>query len=106
MSKELSKYIAAFNYVNKTLIVLHAKIGGISIISFTTVIGIPVGIASASFSLLFSLAIGVIKKLLKITRNKQKKHNKTVMLAKSKLKSFVTLISQTLIVLEEETNRS
>ena len=46
MSRKLSKYIAAFDYIDKTLIVLSAAIGGISIISFTSVIGIPQGITS------------------------------------------------------------
>ena len=46
------------------------------------------------------LTTGVIKKLLQITRNKKKKHNKTGMLAKSKQNSIETLISQTLIDLE------
>ena len=55
MSKKLSKYISAFDYFDKALIVLSATSGGISIISFTSVIGVPVGIASASFSLTFSL---------------------------------------------------
>ena len=43
MSKKLSKYIAAFDYIDKTLSVLYATNGGISIISFTSVIGIPAG---------------------------------------------------------------
>ena len=43
------------------------------------------GIASASFSLVFSLTTGIIKKLLSITTNKKKKHNKIVMLTKNKL---------------------
>ena len=55
MSKKLRKYIAAFDYFDKTLIVLSATSGEISIISFTSVIGVPVGIASASFSFAFSL---------------------------------------------------
>ena len=38
MSKSLSKYIASFNYFNKSLIVLSAKSGSISIASFATVI--------------------------------------------------------------------
>ena len=91
MSKKCSKYIAAFDYVDKTLIVLSATSGGISIISLTSVIGIPAGLASASFTLVFSLTTGLIKKLLKITRKKKKKHNKIVMLAKSKLNSIETL---------------
>ena len=73
MSKKLSKYIAVFDYIDKILTVLSATSGGISNISFTSVIGIPAGIASASFSLIFYLNTGVIKKLLKETRNKKEK---------------------------------
>ena len=70
-SKKLSKYIDAFDYFDKSLIVLSATSGGVSIISFASVIGVPVGIASASFTLAFSLTTGIIKKLLQITRNKK-----------------------------------
>ena len=100
MSKKLSKYIAAFDYIDKTLIVLSAASGGISTISFTSAIGVPARIASPSFTLIFSLTTGIIKKLLKITTNKKKKHNKTVMLSKSKLNGIETLMSQALIDLE------
>ena len=57
--------------------------------------------ASASFTLIFSLTIGIVKKLLSITRNKKKKHDKILMLAKSKLNSIETLISQALIDIEK-----
>ena len=93
MSKKLSKYIAAFDYIDNTLIVLSATSERISIISFKSIVGIPVGTASTSFTLVFSLTTGIIQKLLEITRNKKKKHNKIVMLAKSKLNSIETLIS-------------
>ena len=56
MSKRLSKYIASFDYFDNSLIVLSATSGTISIASFATVIGTPIGIASASFSLVFSLS--------------------------------------------------
>ena len=92
MSKKLSKYIAVLDYIDKTLIVSSATSVGINIISFASVTGFPVGTASASFSLLFLLTTGVIKKLLKIIRNKKKRHNNIVMLAKSKLNSIETLI--------------
>ena len=62
--------------------------------------GAPVGIASASFTLIFSLMAGIIKKLLSIIRNKKKKHDKIFMLAKSKLNSIETLVSQALIDME------
>ena len=85
MSKRLSKYIASFEYFDKSLIVLSVTAGSISIVSFATVTGASLRIISASFSLAFSISTGIIKKLLK-TRNK-KKHNKIVMLARSKLNS-------------------
>ena len=62
ISKKLSKYIAAFDYIDKTFIVLSAISGEVSIISFASVIGVPPGIASAGFTLVFSLKIGMIKK--------------------------------------------
>ena len=98
--KKLSKYVAAFDYIDKVLIVLSATRGGVFIISFTRFVGAPVGIASTIFTLIFSLTIGIIKKLLSITRNKKKKHDKILMLAKSKLNSIETLISQALIDME------
>ena len=80
--------------------VLNATSGGVSIISFTSIVGAPVGIASASLTLFFSLTTGLTKKLLNITRKKKKKHDKILMLAKSKLNSIETLISQALIDME------
>ena len=59
--------------------------------------GAPVGIASASFALILSLTTGIVKQLLSITRNKKKKHDKILRLAKSKLNSIKTLVSQALI---------
>ena len=73
MSKRLSKYIASFDYFGKSLIVLSVTTGSISIASFAIVIGTPVGIASASFSVTFSISMEIVKKLLKTTRNKRKK---------------------------------
>ena len=73
MSKKISKYIAASDYIGKTLIILSATSGEISIISFTSATGIPAGTASASFTLIFSLTTGIMKKLLKVTRKKKKK---------------------------------
>ena len=61
--------------IDKILIILSAATGVISIISFTTATGAPVGIASANFTLIFSLTTGIIKKLLDITRRKKKKHD-------------------------------
>ena len=97
MSKNLCKYIASFEYFDKSLIVLSVATGSISIASFATVIGAPVGMMSASFSLAFSITTGFVKKFLKTIRNKKKKHNKIVMLARSKLNSIESKISEALI---------
>ena len=95
-SKKLSTYVAAFDFIDKILIVLGATSGGVSIISFTSVVEAPVAIASASITLIFSLSLGIIKQLLSITRSKNKTHDKILMLARSKLNSIETVVSQAL----------
>ena len=52
-SRKLNKYVAVFDYIDQALIVLSATSGGVSIISFTSIVGAPVGIASASLTLFF-----------------------------------------------------
>ena len=99
-SKKLNKYVTAFDYIDKILIVLSARSSGFCIILSASVVGAPVGIASASFILFFSLTTGITKKLLSIRRNKKKKHDKIFMLAKSKLDSTETLVSQALTDME------
>ena len=97
MSKNLSKYVASFECFDKSLIFLSVATGGTSIASFVTVIGAPVGMMSASCNLAFSITTGFVKKFLKKTRNKKKKHNKIVMLARSKLNSVESKISEAFI---------
>ena len=97
-SKKLSKYVTAFDYIDKILIVLSATSSGVCIIPSAS--GASAGIASATFTLIFSLTAGIIKKLLSITRNKKKKHDKILMFAKSRLDSIENLLSQALIDME------
>ena len=91
MSKSLSKRIASFDYFDKSLIVSSVTTGTISIASFAIVIGAPVGIVSAIFSLAFSICTGVVKFFLKRTRNK------VVMLARTILNSIESKVSEALI---------
>ena len=65
MSKRLSKYIASFDYFDKSLIALSVTTGSISIASFATIIGALVGMASANFSLAFSISTEIVKKTVK-----------------------------------------
>ena len=91
--KTLGKYVTTFDYIDKILI-------AVCIISSASVVGAPVGIASASFTLIFSPTTGIIKKLLSITKNKEKKHGKILILTKSKLYSTKKLVSRALIDME------
>ena len=59
-SIKLSKYVTIFHYIDKILIILSATSSGVCITSFASVIGAPVGITSASFTLIFSLTTGTI----------------------------------------------
>ena len=77
-------------------IVLSASFGSLSIASHATVVGIPVGIAGASLTLVFTACTGVVKKLLSVTRKKKKKHNKIMVLASVKLNTIETLSSSAL----------
>ena len=62
-SRELNKYVAVLDYIDQVLIVLSATNGRVPIISFTSIVGAPVGIAKASLTLFFSLTTGIVKKI-------------------------------------------
>ena len=98
--KKLSIYVAAFGYIDKVLMVLSATCGGGCIVYSASVAAAPFGKAGASFALIFSLTTRIIKKLLSITRNKKKKHDRIIMLAKSKLNTVETFVSQALTDVE------
>ena len=77
-SKKLSKskYVAVSDYIDKILIALSATTGEVSICSFTSIVGAPVGISSAIFTLIFSLTTEITKALLSTTRKKKMKKMK------------------------------
>ena len=94
--KKISKYIVACDYADKIFITLSASFDTLSIVSHATIVGISVGIAGASLTLIFTVTTGVVIKLLNITRKKKKKHNKIIALARNKLNIIETLISRAL----------
>ena len=96
-SKNISKYIASLDYFDKSLNVLSILSASISIASFATLIGAPAGIIGANSGFTFSVTSGFVKKFLKTIRNKKKKHNKVVILARSKLNSIESKISKALV---------
>ena len=80
-----------------SLIALPVTTVSISVASFETVVEAPVEIVSVSFSFTFSISTEIIKKLLKTTRNKKKKRNKIIMVARSKLNSIESKITEAII---------
>ena len=97
ISKNISKYIASLDYFHKSLNVLSILSGSISIVSFASAVGAPAGIIGASCGLTFSITSGFVKKFLKTIRKKKEKHNKIVMLARSKLNSIESKTSKALM---------
>ena len=92
----MNKYILSFDYLDKIFITLSASFGTLSIASHATVVGIPVGVAGSSLTLIFTIDIGINKPLLQLTKKRKKKHNKIMVLAKNKLKMIDTLLSSAL----------
>ena len=70
------------------------------IIYFASVIGASAGIASASFILIFFFNYRNNKKTIKLNKKQKEKRDKIIMLAKSRLKSIDTLLSQALVDME------
>ena len=58
--KKISKYIVAFDYADKHFITLSASFGTLSIVPHATIVGIPVGIAGASLTAIFTVTTGVV----------------------------------------------
>lgn len=84
-SKTLNTYITALGCADKTLLVWSGASSAVSCASFTTVIGTPVGIASAIVSVVFLISIGIAKMVLKTKKKKKNKHKNIAWLAGSKL---------------------
>ena len=94
--KKLNKYLVSFDYLDKIFITLSASISTLSIASYATVLGLPVGIVGSSLTLIFAIGRGINKSLLRVTKKRKKKHNKIIVLAKSKLNMIDTLLSSAL----------
>ena len=96
VTKKLYKYLVSFDYLHKIFINLSASFGTLSIASQATVVGVPADITGASLALIFTIGTGISKSLLKVTKNRKKKYNKIIALAKSKLYTIDTSLSSAL----------
>ena len=75
---------------------MSASFGTLSIASYASVVGTPAGIAGSSWTLIFTIGTGISKSLLKVTKKRKKKYNKIIALAKNKLNTINTLLSNAL----------
>ena len=76
--KQLNKYLVSFDYLDKIFITLSASFSTLSVASYPTVLGLPVGIAGSSLTLIFTIGTGINKSLLRETKKRKKKHNKII----------------------------
>ena len=97
MSRKHKKVCTTLNYIEHFLILASTITGCVSISAFASLIGIPIGITSSAIGLKICAITAGIKKYKSIIKKKKKKHDKIVLLAKSKLNSIEVLISKALI---------
>ena len=97
MSKKHKKVCTTLNYIEDFLILASTITGYVSISPFASLIGILIGITSSTIRSKTRAITAEIKKYKLIIKKKKKKHDKTVLLAKSKLNSIEVLISKVLI---------
>ena len=70
--KKLNNYLVCFDYLDKIFITLSASFGTLSIASYATIVGIPVGITGAFLTLIFTIGTGISKSLLKVTKKEKR----------------------------------
>ena len=92
MSKNHQKVCTVLNYIHHSLVSNSTITGCVSI----TLVGISIGIASSTIGLKICVITAGIKKYKSIIKKKRRKHDKIVLLAKSKLNSIEVLIFETL----------
>ena len=97
MSKKHKKVCTTLNYIEHFLILASTITGCISISAFASLFGIPIGITNSAIGFQICAIAARIQKYKSIIKKKKKKHDKIVLLAKSKLNSIEVLTSKTLI---------
>ena len=94
LTSKLSKYLTCFDYKDKILTVFFTVFSGTNIFAHDRGRKQLLGLISSSFSLLFCLSSGVVKKLQQETKIRKKKHNRLLYLAKNKLECVEMLVSK------------
>ena len=97
VSKKHKMVCTTLNYIEHFLILGSTVTGSVSISVYASLVGIPIGITSSAIGLKIFVITAAIKKYKLIIKKKNKKPDKTVLLAKSKLNRIEFLISKALI---------
>ena len=97
MTRKHKKVCRVLNYIDHSLIAISLITGGVSISVFASLVVIPIGITNSAIGLKICVITTGIKKDKSIITKKRTKHDKIVLLAKSKLNSIEVLISKALI---------
>ena len=85
------------NYIEHFLILVSTITRCVSISAFTSFVCVLVSVASCAVGLNICAITAEIKKYRSITKKKKKKHDKIILLGKSKLNSIEIQISKALI---------
>ena len=97
ISKKHKKFCKTLNYIEHVLILASTITGCILISAFASLFGIPIEIMSSAIGLKICPTTAGIKKNKSIIKKKKRKHDKIVLLAKSKLNNIEFLIFKTFI---------
>ena len=97
MSKNYKKICTTLNFIKHLLILASVLTGCISVFTFASLVGIPIGITSSTVKLKICAIASGIKKYTPMVKKKKKKHDKIELLVKTKLNTIEVLISRTLI---------
>ena len=97
ISKKHKKVCTTLNYIDHFLILAFKIAACVSISAFASLIGIPIKIESSAIELKRCAMSAGIKMYNSIIKKNKMKHDKIVLLAKSKLNRIEILISKFLI---------
>ena len=97
MSRKHNQVCTTLNYIEHFLILASTVTGYISISAFASLIGIPLEITSSATGLNICAITAGIKNYESVIKKNKKKHDKIVLLVKSKLNSIEASIYKALI---------
>ena len=97
MSRKHKMVCTTLNYIEQFPILASTITGSTSISAFASLLGIPIGITSSAIGLKICAITAGIKEYKSIIKKKKKKHDKIVLLAKSKSNNIEVLFSKALI---------